>query len=261
MSPRALKALASAIAGLALAAFANAAFAQAPSPFANWAAVIVAADWRAHDNGPSEGFDNARRDLTKAFIGAGFSADHIVQFSARPENDPVTKPLPLDYRALTSEFGRVAAKATDGCLAYFTSHGTGNSIIFGDEVLTPAGMHRLITTACGARPTVVVISACFSGVFVPALAGPNRMVLTAARPDRSSFGCGQTDRYPYFDACMLDSIPQAANFLALARRAQACVAAREKAEDLRPASEPQLAVGATMLPLLPLYAFAAPPGR
>ena len=61
----------------------------------------------------------------------------------------------------------------------------------------------------------MIISACFSGVFVPALAGPNRMVLTAARPDRSSFGCGEADKYPYFDQCVLESMPHAADFAAL----------------------------------------------
>ncbi|MEO6380286.1 MAG: hypothetical protein ABIO37_19855, partial [Caulobacteraceae bacterium] len=42
--------------------------AQTASPFANWAAIVVAGDWRAHDGGPSEGFDNARRDISKALI-------------------------------------------------------------------------------------------------------------------------------------------------------------------------------------------------
>ena len=62
---------------------------------------------------------------------------------------------------------------------------------------------------------IVVISACFSGVFVPALAGDQRMILTAARPDRTSFGCGESDKYPYFDDCFLSSAPQARDFLDL----------------------------------------------
>jgi hypothetical protein len=230
--------------------------AQTASPFADWAAVIVAADWRAHGDAPSDGFDNARRDLTKAFIAAGFSSANIVQFSTRPESDPQNRPLKTEFRRVKAEFDRVAAQAKTGCLAYFTSHGSGMGIVFGEDLLTPAGMARLVDDACGKRPTVVVISACFSGVFLPALSGPNRMVLTAARPDRTSFGCGQTDRYPYFDACMLESLPQSPDFLALGRRAQLCVAARERAEQLTPPSEPQMSVGGAMRPLLPLYAFA-----
>ena len=33
------------------------------------------------------------------------------------------------------------------------------------------------------------------------------MVLTAARPDRASFGCGEEDHYTFFDTCMLGEVP------------------------------------------------------
>ena len=253
MSRAAISAVLALVAGLLAATVAQA---QTASPFANWAAVVVAGDWRSHDGGPSEGFDNARRDVSKALVDAGFAKANIVQFSTHPANYPDTQPLKTEFGAVNSELARLAGQATDGCLVYFTSHGSGMGIIFGDEVLTPPGMARMVGAACGTRPTVVVISACFSGVFVPAISGPNRMVLTAARADRSSFGCGQDDKYPYFDACMLESLPGASDFMALGRRAQACVASREKAEGLAPASEPQLAIGGAMRPMLPLYAFA-----
>jgi hypothetical protein len=104
---------------------------------------------------------------------------------------------------------------------------------------------------------VVIISACFSGVFVPALAGANRMVLTAARPDRSSFGCGEADKYPYFDQCVLESLPSVPDFAILGARVQACVAARETKEGMKPPSEPQLFIGPALKPLLPLYSLAS----
>jgi hypothetical protein len=97
----------------------------------------------------------------------------------------------------------------------------------------------MIDTACTGRPTVVIISACFSGVFVPALKGPDRMILTAARRDRSSFGCGESDRYPFFDDCMLRVWPSAADFSALGPLVTACVAAREAEVGARPPSQPQ----------------------
>ena len=77
-------------------------------------------------------------------------------------------------------------------------------------------------------------------IFVPALASANRMVLTAARPDRSSFGCGEADRYPYFDECFLSSISGARTLPALATAVQGCVATREVKEGMKPPSEPQL---------------------
>jgi hypothetical protein len=93
-------------------------------------------------------------------------------------------------------------------------------------------------------------------VFVSPLARPNRMVLTAARPDRSSFGCGDNDRYPYFDACMLQTLPSAGDLSALGREVQACVAAMEKSTGMTPPSEPQFFVGAQLKPLLPFYPLA-----
>jgi hypothetical protein len=111
----------------------------------------------------------------------------------------------------------------------------------------------MLNNSCADRPTVVIISACFSGVFVKPLQGPNRMVLTAARPDRTSFGCGATNKYPYFDECVLSVWPSAGDFPGLGRSAQECVAAREQKEHLAPASEPQLSIGDLAARQLPAW--------
>ena len=52
--------------------------------------------------------------------------------------------------------------------------------------------------ASGARYRVVIISACYSGVFARALAGPRTLVITAAAPDRPSFGCEDGATWTYF---------------------------------------------------------------
>jgi hypothetical protein len=152
-------------------------------------------------------------------------------------------------------------KATDGCLVYFSSHGAPTGLVVDQNILPPGVLGEMLDRTCGVRPTVVIISACFSGVFVPELASPNRMVLTAARPDRTSFGCGEADKYPYFDDCFLQTAPQAHDFPNLARGVQACVAAREAKEGMKPPSEPQLFIGAQLRPMLPLYAFQTGPRR
>ena len=79
------------------------------------------------------------------------------------------------------------------------------------------------------------------------------MVLTASRRDRSSFGCGQTDRYPYFDECVLSVWPHVDGFIALGRAARVCVAARERREHVGPPSEPQLRVGSVIAATLPKW--------
>ena len=60
----------------------------------------------------------------------------------------------------------VAARARDGCLIYFTSHGTPDGIIIGDAVLGPNVMRDMVDSACGNRPSVIVMSSCYSGQFV-----------------------------------------------------------------------------------------------
>ena len=234
----------------------------APSAFGDWAAVVVAGDWHAHSGGPSEAFDNARRDVSIALEGAGFDPANLRQFSVRPERYKDTNPGKTDPQSIYDGLDAVAAKTTGGCLVYFSSHGAPQGVVVDQQILPPGVLASMLDHSCGARPTVVVISACFSGVFVPALAKPNRMILTAARPDRTSFGCGESDKYPYFDDCFLQSMPNAQEFIGLARAVQACVAAREIKEGMSPPSEPQVYVGAQLRPLLPFYPLAAsPPAR
>jgi hypothetical protein len=229
----------------------------APSPFADWAAVVVAGDFHAHSGASTEAFDNARHDVAHALLTAGFQADNLRMLSVRPErykDHPGKSSVENVYDALSS----VAARAQGGCLIYFSSHGSPGGVVVDNHLLAPGVLEAMLDQACGQRPTVVIISACFSGVFVPALAENNRMVLTAARPDRSSFGCGVSDRYPYFDDCFLKSFDQAHDFPQLGKLVQACVAAREIETHMSPPSEPQLWIGPQIAPLLPLYPLPGP---
>ena len=229
--------------------------AQAAGAFSDWAAVVIAGDHRSHSGDASEAFDNARRDVSHALEGIGFSAGNIRQFSVRPELYPSEHLMVSDPDLIADKLSDLASTAKGGCLVYFTSHGSPDGVVVGLNTLAPAGLSLMVDGACGDRPTVVIISACFSGVFVPPLSRPDRMVLTAARPDRASFGCGQTDRYPYFDACMIETLPSAIDFADLGRRVQGCVAAREKATGMTPPSEPQMFVGAELKPVIAFYPF------
>jgi hypothetical protein len=228
----------------------------AAATFSNWAAVVVAGDWRAHAGGPSEAFDNARRDVSNALVRMGFDPSNLRQFSVRPERYNEAGLAKARLETLYDGLAEASETATGGCLVYVSSHGAPVGVRVDEQILTPAVLAVMLHHACGERPTVVVLSACFSGVFVPVLAAPNRMVLTAARGDRSSFGCGETDRYPYFDDCFLSSVGTAHDFPALGRAVQVCVAARERKEGMQPPSEPQLWIGPNLKRLLPQYGFA-----
>jgi hypothetical protein len=236
---------------LSIAALAPAASAQPINPFADWVAVVVAADYRDHDGQPIKVFDNARQDLVKALAGVGFSRSRIAQFSVRPhlyEDMPLAVDPP---DGLPRTLKRLTDASPGGCFFYLTSHGNPDGVVFGKNMLTPDVVKIMLDNTCGARPTVVVISACFSGVFVPVLAGPNRMVVTAARPDRASFGCGAEEVYTYFDGCVLESLPKAGRLDMLAQLARTCVARRETEMGMTPPSEPQVFIGPEMAKRLP----------
>lgn len=245
-----------ALAALAVLALATGATA---GPFSDWAAVVVAGDFHAaHTQNPTETFDNARRDISAELIRKGFSPANLRQFSVRPELYPDVKPGKSDAQPIYEALGALTKQATKGCLVYFSSHGSPQGVLVDGQIFPPGLVGQMLDDTCGDRPTIVIISACFSGVFVPALQATNRMILTAARPDRSSFGCSESDKYPYFDTCMLKVLPDAPDFMALGPLVQACVAQREQETGASPASEPQLSIGPQMRSILPLMPL--PPG-
>lgn len=226
--------------------------AAAQSTFDGWASVIVAGDWRDGHGRGIPAFDNALRDLQAGFLAAGLPAERMVAATLRPNG--------ADTRTAEDVVADItrATRGSDACLLYFTSHGSQRGLVFGpDHVIAPGNMASLVTRWCGAKPTVVVVSACFAGVFVDPLTAPNRLVLTAARSDRSSFGCGAGITWPYFDGCVIEALRTTSDFVALAQASQRCVARLENEQGLRPPSEPQLRVGTSVLAALPPLAHPA----
>lgn len=229
-----------------------------PNPFKNWAAVVVAGDWHAHSGEPTEAFDNARRDVSATLGGLGFSPNAIRQYSVRPQLYPSARPGKSELNVIHAGLRGLANTHTSGCLFYITSHGAPEGVVLDEDILPPPLLAAAIDDACPGRASIVVISACYSGVFVAPLQRRDRMILTASRADRTSFGCGEDDKYPYFDDCFLSSAQTASDFAGLGRAVQACVAKKERETGAEPASEPQLWIGAGLRPVLPLYAFSRP---
>ncbi|RXE08863.1 peptidase C13, partial [Xanthomonas perforans] len=97
---------------------------------------------------------------------------------------------------------------------------------------------------------IIVLSACYSGGFIPALRSPQTLILTAARADRPSFGCGNTSNATYFgQAWLIDAMNQSDDPLAAFDIAKAAITAREKQEGELP-SLPQQSLGKRIAPVL-----------
>jgi hypothetical protein len=257
-----MRKVAAVLAGFLALSLTGAASAASKPAFADWAAVVVAGDYAgAHGTGDTEAFDNARRDIARSLVeNLGFSPDNVREFSVRPDRYTPT-PGRSTLFTVQNSLLQQAAKAKSGCLVYFTSHGTEYGAFLNAEnknngtIIFPTVMADLVNSACPGRPTIVIISTCFSGVNVPALRQKDRLVMTAARKDRSSFGCGESNVYPYFDECFLEASKSARDFSAIPAVVTACVSRMERETGMSPPSEPQVSIGPEIRPLLPLYAF------
>jgi hypothetical protein len=97
---------------------------------------------------------------------------------------------------------------------------------------------------------VVVVSACYSGVFIPRLATPDVLVITAADADHSSFGCEDKAKWTYFgDAFFNVALRQAKNLKEAFDIARTLVRKRELREHFEP-SNPLMEGGVNVQPLL-----------
>jgi Peptidase C13 family len=94
--------------------------------------------------------------------------------------------------------------------------------------------------------TVIIISACYSGSLIGDLRAPERIIITAARADRSSFGCAPDSRHTFFGEAEVHAFGQQDRSLhqvfAVIRDD---VARMESGQRYQP-SEPQIWVGDNM---------------
>jgi hypothetical protein len=134
-----------------------------------------------------------------------------------------------------------------------TSHGSrdGLAVKAGrlTQMLTPPDLADMLART-SVRHKVVVISACYSGIFLPRLANPDMLVITAADANHSSFGCEDNAKWTYFGDAFFNVALRHANSLKDAFDvARGLIRKRELREHFEP-SNPLMAGGANVLPLL-----------
>ena len=127
-----------------------------------------------------------------------------------------------------------------------TSHGSpaGVAVQAGRrvEILSPPALAGLLDGA-GVRHRIVIISACYSGVFLGPLANDDSLVITAADSEHSSFGCQDKVKWTYFgDAFFNTALRHTADLRQAFNEARAIVRQRELHYHLVP-SNPQIAGG------------------
>jgi Peptidase C13 family len=188
-------------------------------------------------------FDNARKALKSEFLDMGVIPANIKELSMNPR-ERKRGSLPSSTVNLAGALRELSIGDQDACLIHMTSHGSPQGFYLRNAPsITPQMLNRILDTACSERPTVVLISACYSGVFVgPSMQKKNRIILTAARQDRTSFGCSAENQYTYWDACLIDSLPTTESWKSLYAIIQRCVETKESQGHFRP-SLPQAYFG------------------
>ncbi|WP_413626636.1 C13 family peptidase [Luteibacter sp. Lutesp34] len=169
------------------------------------------------------------------------------------ENNPATlatRPLAswTNLEAALDGLARVMDPDQDMLLLYVATHGGSDHSLLVDmdpiplDQLDPDGLADILAK----RPfrwKMVVINACYSGGFVPKIRGAGTLVLTSARKDRTSFGCGAESDITYFGrAWLADGLNATPDFIEAFGKARAEIAGWEKRDALEP-SEPQIDVG------------------
>lgn len=118
--------------------------------------------------------------------------------------------------------------------------------------VTPEQLKRVLDDA-GVKWRVLIVSACYSGGYVPPLKNAHTVVMTAASADRTSFGCDTDRDFTYFgEAYFRDELARGVPLLDSFRNAAANIEKREKQEGLTP-SQPQLFVGDEIAARLPAW--------
>ena len=136
----------------------------------------------------------------------------------------------------------------DVLVLYSTSHGVPNQgLVYKDlqrgvGIIAPPRLAELIDPL-GFKNRLIMLQACFSGQFVPALRAPGTVVVTAAADDRSSFGCQAGNDWTLFgDALINHALRQPLPFDVQLKRATVLISTAEDKAGLQP-SNPQISMG------------------
>jgi Peptidase C13 family len=153
----------------------------------------------------------------------------------------------------------------DVLILFLTSHGDQDGLEVRNGSLPLASIApedlRQTLDDSGIRWRLIVVSACYAGVFVDALKSPTTAIVTAADAEHSSFGCQQGRDLTWFgEAFLRDALPSSNTLEEAYAKAVKLIEQRETAEH-EVHSNPQLEIGADMRRKLQQLEADRPPGE
>jgi hypothetical protein len=163
-----------------------------------------------------------------------------------------------NFKAAVEGIGSVMNKDKDVLVLFMTSHGEKSGFALelpgGVAELTPQQVASTLDGA-GIKNRIVIVSACFSGIFVPVLENADTIVITASDANNTSFGCAPERDWTYFgDAFFRQSLHPGTDFQGAFNQARILIQGWELM-DHAPPSNPQGEFGPALIDkLAPIFA-------
>jgi hypothetical protein len=135
----------------------------------------------------------------------------------------------------------------DALILYTTSHGAPFGLYYNDGdsgygAISPKRLGAMLDQL-GLGNRLLILSACYSGIFVPGLQSDSTAIVTAASMDRTSFGCAAENDWTYFGDAMINHALRKPQPLAAAfAEANSLVSSWESKTGILP-SQPQISIG------------------
>lgn len=205
--------------------------------------VVGVAGWSAQDVFIKE-LDGAIASLAKVLP---LNGAHVVRLINNVKTlDTVPVANPDNFNAAIRAVGASMNKTDDILILFMTSHGTQNGLalklgralaeLSPQEVADALNREQI-------KNRIVIVSACYSGVYIKPLANDDTIVLTAADPNNPSFGCSAKRSWTFFgDAFFNQSLRPGTDFGLAFAQAKTLIAKWEAAEKFKP-SNPQAYFG------------------
>jgi hypothetical protein len=137
--------------------------------------------------------------------------------------------------------------AEDVLVLYSTSHGAPVGLTYheGDSgygILSPSRL-GVVLGELGIKRRILLLSACYSGIFIPLLASDDTVMATAASADRPSFGSQADNDWTFFgDAMINNALRKPHGLAAAAAEARKAIGQWEASSGFEP-SQPQFFAG------------------
>jgi hypothetical protein len=160
---------------------------------------------------------------------------------------PGERPLATlgNLRLALQGIARIMDPDEDVLFLFLTTHGSRDHELYVHlpplplTQIGPKDLRQALDDA-GIRWRVLLVSACYSGGFIDVLGDATTLVMTAARADRSSFGCGPDSEITWFGrAYFAEALNRTSDLIAAFDIARDLIAQWEQDED-HEASHPQI---------------------